>query len=52
MRNAAPFTLCAAIATITKIATRMIVESTPATPGVVLASSHSSFTLVAVSQPQ
>ena len=30
----------------------MNVESTPATPGVVFAFSHSSFTLVAVSQPQ
>ncbi len=32
--------------------TRMNVESTPARPGVVFASSHSSLTLVAVSQPQ
>ncbi len=52
VRKFAPFTAWAANATTTKIDTRMIVESTPASPGVLLGLSLSSLTLVAVSQPQ
>jgi len=52
VKSPAPRTDCAAIVVITKIATRMNVDSTPASPGVVLAFSDSSLTLAAVSQPQ
>ncbi len=51
-RKVGPFTAWAQTVTIRKMATRMTVDRTPARPGVRLAFSLSSFTLVAVSQPQ